>query len=90
MTQLFAKVSEKLRSGSNNEHLNSLLLFIAVGAGSGKIFTLKILVKQIRRLSTNRFCIAITAPTGVAARLIKGCTLHSTFISLIEKVRQYL
>lgn len=83
--QLFARVCEQLKGSLNNEHQSSLLMFITGGAGSGKSFTLKLLVEQIRRLSTNRACVAITAPTGVAARLVKGCTLHSTFLLPIEK-----
>ncbi|KAL0892661.1 hypothetical protein ABMA27_014384 [Loxostege sticticalis] len=82
--QLFAKVSDKLRTNTTNDQQRTLLMFITGGAGSGKSFTLKLLVEQIRRLSSNT-SVTITAPTGVAARLVGGCTLHSTFVLPIEK-----
>ena len=51
------------------------------------MFTMKIIVEQIRRLSHLPASRAVTvaAPTGVAARLIGGSTLHSTFALPIEK-----
>lgn len=81
--RLFSVVSQKL--GNSDCTNNPLRFFITGGAGSGKSFTLKLFVEQIRRLSKDRHSVVIAAPTGVAARLVGGCTLHSTFSLPIEK-----
>lgn len=84
--QLFQNISRKLLGLSNPD---ALLVFITGGAGTGKTFTLKIMTEQIRRLSSTDSgkTYAVTAPTGVAARLVGGSTLHSTFALPIEKGR---
>ncbi|XP_045778745.1 uncharacterized protein LOC123876493 [Maniola jurtina] len=86
--RLFSLISQKL--GNDCTNTSALRLFITGGAGSGKSFTLKLLVEQIRRLSADRHSVVIAAPTGVAARLVGGCTLHSTFSLPIEKVAYQL
>ncbi|KAF9406367.1 hypothetical protein HW555_013236 [Spodoptera exigua] len=67
------------------------------GAGSGKSFILKTLVHHIRRCYAptvdqllNASFVEVTAPTGVAARLVNGKTLHSAFSLGIEKGRATL
>lgn len=83
--QLFRTISERLSSTNCEEE--PLRVFVTGGAGTGKTFTLKLVVEQIRRLShdTNGKAVVVAAPTGVAARLIGGSTLHSTFALPIEK-----
>lgn len=73
----------------HDDVVEPLHVFITGGAGSGKTFVLKLLVEQIRRLTHDNHgkSVAVTAPTGVAARLIGGSTLHSTFALPIEKGR---
>lgn len=85
--QLFNKVANKLLQNVDVDE--SLRIFVTGGAGSGKTFVLKLLVEQIRRLGHDDFGknVIVTAPTGVAARLIGGSTLHSTFALPIEKGR---
>ncbi|CAH2096670.1 unnamed protein product [Euphydryas editha] len=83
---LFQSISQKLLDPTNQ---GQLLIFVTGGAGTGKTFTLKVMTEQIRRLScvgTGKR-VAVIAPTGVAARIIGGSTLHSTFALPIEKGR---
>ena len=80
-------ISDRLLPSENNTE--PLRVFVTGGAGTGKTFTLKIIVEQIHRLSHLPASRAVTvaAPTGVAARLIGGSTLYSTFALAIEKAR---
>ncbi|PZC79192.1 hypothetical protein B5X24_HaOG216756 [Helicoverpa armigera] len=84
---------EVINTTSTSENL-PLKLFITGGAGSGKSFVLKTLVHQIQRCYAptvdqvlHASFVEITAPTGVAARLVNGKTLHSAFSLGIEKGR---
>lgn len=68
------------------------MLFVAVGAGSGKSFILKLLVEHIRRcylptvdILLKQTFVEVGSLTGVAARQIHGKTLHSLFSLPIEK-----
>jgi hypothetical protein len=55
-----------------------LRLFITGAAGTGKTFTLNLIKEQIRRAFIGvSGVVRVCAPTGVAARLIRGQTLHS-------------
>lgn len=76
--QLFQKISAKLLNVTISDQLP---IFVTGGAGTGKTFTLKVMTEQIRRLSHTEIgkAVTVTVPTGVAARLIGGSTLHSTF-----------
>lgn len=84
--QLFRTVSQKL----SNDNDQPLRMFVTGGAGTGKTFTLQLIVEEIRMLRSNRMhekAIIVTAPTGVAVRLLGGSTLHSTVALPIEKGR---
>ena len=61
-------------------------IFITGGAGTGKTFTLKILNEQIKRCyGGSKNTVKIGAPTGAAALLINGQTLHSLFKLPVQK-----
>ena len=51
--------------------------FVTGAAGTGKSILLQAIVKALRKRSSMKELVAVTATTGIAARLIKGCTLHS-------------
>ncbi|KAG5666753.1 hypothetical protein PVAND_014765 [Polypedilum vanderplanki] len=72
---LFNLITNTIREqlSGNNERLK---LFITGGAGVGKTFTFNALKNQINRLYC-RTAVKVGAPTGVAARLVGGQTLHS-------------
>ncbi|KAG5666270.1 hypothetical protein PVAND_017605 [Polypedilum vanderplanki] len=59
-------------AGSNER----LKLFVTGGAGVGKTFTFNALKNQINRCY-GRQAVKVGAPTGVAARLVGGQTLHA-------------
>lgn len=68
------------------------LLFITGWVRSGKTFTLKAIVQQIKLcykpwcvLYLNQVLLKITALTGVTARLVNGRTLHSALWQGIQK-----
>jgi hypothetical protein len=61
-------------------------LFITGGAGTGKSFLIRCLIEHIRRLSAGRpLPVRLCAPTGVAAFLIGGATLHTALRLPVQK-----
>lgn len=58
------------------QHLPPLHLFVSGGAGTGKSALLRALVATLRR-TVDRRSVAVMAPTGTAAFLINGFTIHS-------------
>ncbi|XP_015120587.1 uncharacterized protein LOC107043555 [Diachasma alloeum] len=95
--RLFTTIRDRIRQELNNGNDESsdnepLKLFVTEGPGSGKTFLLKMIVELIKRgyappldpmLKT---CfVEVAALTGVAARLVNGHTLPSTFAFQIEK-----
>jgi hypothetical protein len=61
-------------------------LFVTGGAGTGKTFTLNQLKEQIRRCCKgNHNSVKVAAPTGVAASLVNGRTLHNMFKFEVQK-----
>lgn len=80
---LFSKIAKVVSNDSSPQ----VLTFVTGGAGSGKTFTLKLIVEHIRRLSSSN-AVVIAAPTGVAAKLVNGRTLHSLFGLPIERPRK--
>lgn len=94
--EIFDEVTKQIRYEVTNQcDLNiPLKLFVTGGAGSGKSFVLKTIVHHIRRCYAptteqllNATFVEVTAPTGVAARLVNGKTIHSAFALGIEKGR---
>ncbi|KAH9639682.1 hypothetical protein HF086_002508 [Spodoptera exigua] len=94
--KIYDEVTKRIRDEVINEANTNvpLKLFVTGGAGSGKSFILKTLVHHIRRCYAptvdqllNASFVEVTAPTGVAARLVNGKTLHSAFSLGIEKGR---
>lgn len=49
-------------------------LFITGGAGTGKSYIIKRIIKELERIKLN---ISVTASTGTASYNINGCTVHS-------------
>ncbi|KAF9406365.1 hypothetical protein HW555_013234 [Spodoptera exigua] len=97
--KIYDEVTKRIRDEVINEANTNvpLKLFVTGGAGSGKSFILKTLVHHIRRCYAptvdqllNASFVEVTAPTGVAARLVNGKTLHSAFSLGIEKGRATL
>lgn len=94
--KIFDEVTKRIRMEVTDQPTTNapLKLFVTGGAGSGKSFVLKTLVQHIRRCYAptvdqllHASFVEITAPTGVAARLVNGKTLHSAFSLGIEKGR---
>ena len=54
-------------------------VFLTGAAGTGKSFLLKQLIKHVRRIHTDYESVAVVAPSGIAASLIHGNTIHSQF-----------
>ncbi len=76
----------------NEPHRN---LFIQGQAGTGKSTLIKSIKEELK--SKNRLC-AVVAPSGIAAELIGGTTIHSLFklgahdyfpLNIVEKYQQY-
>src|SRR5699024_9627211 len=72
-----------------------LRLFITGGPGTGKTYTLKLLVEAINRTyaqllndPNNNEYVKVAAPTGVAALLVNGMTIHSLFRVPVSKNRK--
>lgn len=79
--KIYDEVTKRIRDEVINEANTNvpLKLFVTGGAGSGKSFVLKTLVHHIRRCYAptvdqllNASFVEVTAPTGVAARLVNG------------------
>ncbi|KAI8423307.1 hypothetical protein MSG28_014329 [Choristoneura fumiferana] len=91
--RIFDEVTKRIRNEITKTNENvPLKLFVTGGAGCGKTFVLKTIVQHIRRcyapttdLLLNATFVEVTAPTGVAARLINGKTIHSALCLGIEK-----
>ena len=62
------EILEKVKTGSN--------LLITGGAGTGKSFIVKHILKELKSCGRQTL---VTASTGVAANLIKGVTCHRAF-----------
>jgi ATP-dependent DNA helicase PIF1 len=63
-----------------------MYVFLAGGAGTGKTFTLNVLKEQISRCyGGEESSVKVAALTGVAARLVKGRTLHSLLKLPVQK-----
>lgn len=60
-------------------------IFLTGNAGCGKTFIMKIAQNQAIRLYGNNRAVVLAALTGVAAVLINGATLHSTFKLPVQK-----
>lgn len=95
---LFTSIRDRIRQELENEANvtdDTLKLFVTGGAGSGKTFILKMIVELIKRGYTPtvnqmlkaRF-VEVAALTGVAARLVNGRPLHSTFSLAIERAKR--
>lgn len=66
----------------NANQSNKLHLFCTGGAGTGKSILLQTIVEWLRLchpVQSGSDCVIVCAPTGVAARNIKGYTLHNIF-----------
>lgn len=65
------RVVELVRQGCN--------VFFTGDAGTGKSLVLRHVIQELRQVYHADFNarVAITAPTGIAAVALKGCTLHS-------------
>ena len=50
-------------------------LFLTGAAGTGKSFLLKFIIQELRKRHGD--CVAVTAPTGIAAINVGGITIHS-------------
>lgn len=73
-------VTECIRKQKEEKSLDRVRIFVTGGAGTGKTFTLKNLLEQIRRCyEGEKSAVKFGALTGVAAKLISGMTLHSLF-----------
>lgn len=87
--RLFNYITEQIRREIPDKNCSPLFLFVTGTAGSGKSFTLKLIVEQIRRgyriLDDQKTYVKVCAYTGVAALLIKGQTIHSVFKLPIQK-----
>ena len=83
--ELFQYITSKIRCQLNGKD-SQIKLFITGGAGTGKTFTLKLLVEQIKRCFVNMtHTVRVAALTGVAARLVNGQTLHSLLKLPVQK-----
>ena len=64
---------------SSSEQYTPLRLIVAGTAGSGKSYLIKCLVRAVRLLFQCNKCVQVLCPTGNAANLISGVTIHSFF-----------
>lgn len=80
-TQLFSLGIIKNHFQTNQK--NSFHLFITGGAGTGKSFLSKVIIAYLE-LYTSRISgakpVLVCAPTGTAANVIAGQTIHSAFM----------
>jgi hypothetical protein len=81
--ELFNLVADSVDNQKSGDP-NRLKLFVTGGAGVGKTFTFKILVELVNRSYVNN-AVKVAAPTGVAALLVGGSTVHSLLKLPIEK-----
>ena len=68
---VFDLVTKTITSNSSN-----LRLIVGGKAGSGKLFLIKCLVKQIRSHFQTNQCVQVICPTGNSANIISGVTLQ--------------
>lgn len=89
-TQLFSLGIIKNHFQTNQK--NSFHLFITGGAGTGKSFLSKVIIAYLE-LYTSRISgakpVLVCAPTGTAANVIAGQTIHSAFMIPVSNYGEY-
>ena len=90
-TASFSKSQRKVydilyRHAFGNNFGHQLLMIVIGTAGTGKSF----LINAIRQLFSSHDCshrLRVTAPTGIAASSIQGCTIHSLLSLLVNDIK---
>ena len=72
-------ISNWITKVNKNESLDPIYLILSGRAGCGKSYAVKVVKKFLRDNHYQSDFLKIAAPTGVAAFLIKGGTLHNLF-----------
>lgn len=81
-------IANRIKLDREGKAVSPFRLFITGGASAGKTFLLKLLVSLIQimyRSDSEGNFVKVMAPTGIAAILINGQTLHSSLKLPVEK-----
>ncbi|XP_033726129.1 uncharacterized protein LOC117315835 [Pecten maximus] len=85
----FNLVIKAILDSIHSPNVHPLRLIVAGTAGSGKSYLNKCLVKTIRLLFQSNKCVQVLCPTGSAANLISGVTIHSFLkIPIVSKSKE--